>query len=47
MHSMAPLRSIVILAQAKELVTMRCTTNDVKNKMDDLIKQNEGKYVLT
>ncbi|XP_059357515.1 cerebellin 10 isoform X1 [Carassius carassius] len=28
-------------AQAKELETMRGTTNDVKNKVDDLIKQNE------
>ncbi len=40
------LKSIIILAQAKELETMRDTTNDVKNKMDDIIKQNEGKYVL-
>lgn len=40
------LRIIIILAQAKELETMLGTTNDVKNKMDELIKQNEGKYVL-
>ncbi|XP_052405128.1 complement C1q-like protein 4 [Carassius gibelio] len=28
-------------AQAKELETMRGATNDVKNRVDDLIKQNE------
>uniref|UniRef100_A0A673J307 C1q domain-containing protein n=1 Tax=Sinocyclocheilus rhinocerous TaxID=307959 RepID=A0A673J307_9TELE len=32
---------IIISAQAKELETLRGTTNDVKTKMDELIKQNE------
>lgn len=33
---------IILLAQGKELDTLRETTNDAKTKMDDLIKQNEG-----
>ncbi len=37
---------IIILAQAKELEILRGTTDDVKTKMDELIKQNEGNVTV-